>query len=156
MCQTGVGATLASSDADLKFTAGLYKIRSMSGLVRSRGVIDNSHLGQTAGTLKLMCFEDLDNITPLSVDIQQDFDNTTVFPTSDTSDGSVPIKLGEVTTASSEFVLTLPSTSGNATDLTFSGAWVNDGGINLVNNDRVRAVYQAQPDGTTFTWNGNT
>lgn len=160
MANTGVSATLTNEDVNLKWNVaaaphGNWKVTRIGGLGRSVIVIDDSYLGIDAGKPKQYCFGDLHELSPITVDAQVDPDNTTIFPTSDQTAGNVPVPLGGAVSGTS-WILTLPAASGNGTTLAFTGAIISDSGIELVNNDRLRSTFQVQPDGKTFTWNGNT
>jgi len=161
-CLTGVGSTLVCAESTLKFSSSqAWKITRIAGLGRSVPVIDDSYLGITAGAPKQYCFGALHELEPLEVACLLDVDDTDVFPDAATSDGSVPVPLGSVSTGvptatEDDFTLTMPTAPGaNATTLNFSGAIVRDSGFELVNNDRLRTTFTIQPDGKTFTWDSN-
>jgi hypothetical protein len=157
MSLTGVTAKLTNEDTAIRWNVaaaptGNWEITAIRGIVgRSLVVIDDSHLGLTKGDSMQYCFGDLHELRPITVDSKLNPDDTDVFPNAATDNGTVPVKMA---LAASSWVLTLPAASGNATILTFSGAIVDDSGMDLVNNDRPRTTFQIQPDGKTFSWAG--
>lgn len=175
-CLTGTGATLASAESDLHFSTNetngtAWGITSISGLGRSVAVIDNSDLSIPQGSPKKYCFANIHDLRPLTVGVKVNVDNTTIFPDGDedqTASGGekLPFEIGlksDTTpstptnqTVGTDFVLTFPSTAtGSNTRLVFSGAFIDDSGIALVNNDRHRSTLQIQPDGERFWWEGD-
>jgi len=164
MALTGVTSSLLESQGTLKFTSTeAWKITRIGGLQRSVAVIDDSHLGLTQYSAKLYCFGDLVDLSPMSIDVHIDPDNTDIFEASSSTNSpnnamETPIPLGVnlntnvVTTVTNFMVLTLPSTNTTAASLTISGAFISDSGFELVNNDRPRSTLQFHPDGRTFIW----
>lgn len=153
---TGVGGNLISTTGTTKYTTTeSWKMTRIGGLGRSVTVIDNSHLGINAERSKHYVFADLYDLRPITVELLIDPDDTTVFDTvTDTNldtgpDHDVPFNLG----VTGDFVLTFPTAAAtSAAALTFSGAIVDDGGVDMVNNDRLRTTIQIQPDGEDMDW----
>lgn len=174
-CLTGTGATLNAAQSGLRFTSGEqtdpagFKITSISGLGRSVAVIDNSDLSIAAGSPKKYCFGNIHDMRPLTVGIKINVDDITMFPDGAkdqtlAADNNIPFPMGEATDNDSDptslavgndFVLTFPTNQSSNTRLVFSGAFIDDSGIELVNNDRHRMTLQIQPDGEKFWWQGN-
>jgi hypothetical protein len=157
-CLTGVGANLLSSTAGTKFTSSenwlVTGIRGAFG--RSVVVIDDSDLQIAKGRSKQYCFGDLYELRPVTVECKADPDDSNVWDDV-TDNGSttvhdVPVVLGDLSGTNPTFVLTMPTNQSTACTCTFTGAIVDDSGVDLVNNDRPRITFQIQPDGGTFTW----
>lgn len=159
MSLTGVGASLVSTTAGTKFTATeAWKISRIGGLGRSVPVIDSSHLGISAQRSKHYVFGDLYDLRPITVECLVDPDDSNVWdsvddtanPDVDTGpDHNMPLNLG----ISGLFTLSFPTTETTSpAKLAFTGAIVDDSGVELSNNDRLRTTFQIHPDGQQMEW----
>lgn len=161
MANTGVSATLTNEDTLIRWNVAAsphanWKITRVGGIIgRTLAVIDDSHFGIAVNGPKNYLFADLHDLDPISVESQIDADNVTIFPAGlPVTDGTAPVKMA---LASSSWILTVPPRTGSAgTTFTFTGAIIRDGGLELVNNDRHRTNFQIQPDGKTYSIDGNT
>ena len=165
-CMTGVGVSLTTPDTSLKFgSTEDYKVKRISGLGRSVIVIDDSHLGLPKNGPMRYCFGDLVELRPLTVECLQDPDNTTRFEAVGTGATNAaisttemieamrqPLPLGDVTAVATPFILTFPSEKATAAVLYFTGAFIDDGGVDIAQGDRLRNTFQIQPDGNQFVW----
>jgi hypothetical protein len=154
-CLTGIGAIFTCSNASLNFPSGANQIipRRISGLGRSVIIIDDSDLTLAENGPEQYCPGDLVQLRPISVDVKQDVDNTTIFPTAahGAAAQAVPVPLGISSGTVSPFTLQFPSTETTGFTITFSGFFNDDSGIELVKTNRHNGTLQIQPDGQLFT-----
>jgi hypothetical protein len=155
-CLTGIGAILGTANTALKFpSSGANQIipRRISGLGRSVIIIDDSDLTLAENGPEQYCPGDLVQLRPISVDVKQDVDNTTVFATGahGAAAQAIPVPLGIGSGTTSPFILEFPSTLANGFKINFSGFFNDDSGIELVKTNRHNSTLQIQPDGQLFT-----